>query len=110
MFPSNFKPLGDALETLHAQSGVLEKARGSYFLLEASRKSYEAQLTQKAEGKSQAEKLMNAMANPEWLKFHIELAKAHCDFEFEKLKYEILDKEYLAQYLSMKLDADSIKR
>jgi len=44
------------------------------------------------------------------LEFHKKLARLEAIFEFQKLKYEILDREWLAQHLALKLDGETIKR
>jgi len=95
---------------LSAQNDELSRARGAYLLKEAERKHFEALLTKKADGKSHAERVINAQATKDWLLFHKELAVLEGDFEFQKLRYEILDKAYLAEHLSLKLDGSEIKR
>lgn len=104
------RSLAERLNDLSVQNEELSKARAAYLLKEAERKHFEALLTKKAEGKSHAERVINAQANKEWLIFHKELAVLEGDFEFQKLRYEILDKAYLAEHLSMKLDGGEIKR
>jgi hypothetical protein len=102
--------LADRLNNLNKQNELLTKARGLYLLNEASRKTFEANLIKNAEGKSHAEKTINAQSTEEWNSFHLTLADLENKYEFEKLRYDILDKAFQAQYLSAKLDADTIKR
>ncbi len=97
-------------QSLEEQNAVLGKARNAYLLKEAERKHFEAVLVRKAEGKSHAEKLVNAQSTPEWATFQKELARLEAVFEFQKLRYEILDKNWQAEYLGMKLDGATIKR
>jgi hypothetical protein len=104
------RTLAERLNALHKQNETLRKAREAYLLKEASRKHFEATLIRQAEGKSQAEKLINAQSKKEWLEFSKELAALESVFEFERLKWELLDKAYLAEHLSYKLDGDTIKR
>lgn len=104
------RALAERLNNLNAQNEKLTEARGAYLLKEAQRKNFEALMIKNAEGKSQAEKTVNAQALAEWLKFQEELARLENAFEFEKLRYDILDKAFTAEYLSAKLDADTIKR
>lgn len=98
------------LNNLSLQNDALTAARGLYLLKEAERKTFEARLIKHAVGKSHAERTVDAQATDEWLTFHTELARLETDFEHHKLRYDILDKAYLAEHLSAKLDADTIKR
>lgn len=104
------RQLADRLNNLSEQNERLKRARNSYLLKEASRKHFEATLIKGAEGKSHSEKLVNAQATPEWLEFAAALAELEGVFEFEKLKYEILDKAFLSEYATFKLDDKTIKR
>lgn len=102
--------LQERLFQLSEQNETLNKARGSYLLKEAERKHFEATLVKSSAGKSHAEKVVAAQADTKWLQFHKELAILEGDYEFQKLKYEILDKAYLAEHLSLKLDVGEIKK
>lgn len=97
-------------EMLEAQAVVLSRARDLYLAKDAERKNFEAKLIDSASGKSHAERVIKAQATDAWLKFHKELARLTSVWEFQKLKYEILDKEWLAQYLTLKSDEGLIKR
>lgn len=98
------------LNALSEQNEQLGAARGKYLLRESERKHFESNLVRAAVGKSHAEKLNAAQASDEWLVFHRDLAKLEALYEFEKLKFEILDKAFLAEHLSLKLDASEMKR
>lgn len=104
------RELANRLNNLHTQNETLHKARSAYLLKEAERKHYEASLIMQAQGKSHAERENLARASQEWVAFARELAQLEAAFEYEKLKYDILDKAYLAEHLTAKLDADTIKR
>jgi hypothetical protein len=104
------RALAERLNNLNTQNALLTEARGAYLLKEAERKHFEASQIAQAEGKSHAEKTVNAQATPEWVSFQRELARLENAYEFEKLRYDILDKAFTAEYLSMKLDAETIKR
>jgi hypothetical protein len=103
-------PLDPITRALDEQNNVLGKARNDYLAKEAERKNFEAKLVSGAAGKSHAERLINAQATEDWLKFAKELARLEAIYEFQKFRYEIMDKEWLAQYASMKLDERTIKR
>lgn len=102
--------LADLTEALNIQNATLSRARNLYLQKEAERKHFEAKMIQASDGKSHAERSMNAQATLAWLDFHKALARLEAIFEFEKLKYEILDKEWLAQYAANKMDSATIKR
>lgn len=104
------RELATRLNNLNTQNEMLKSARLAYLLKEAERKHFEAQLIASAEGKSNAEKTINAQATKDWAEFQQELAVLQNAFEFEKLRYDILDKAFQAEYLSAKLDAETIKR
>jgi hypothetical protein len=97
-------------EALNEQNAVLARARDAFLLKEAERKYFEANLIKKADGKSHAERLVNAQATDAWLTFHKDLARLESLFEFEKLKYDILDKGWLEKYSANKTDGRTMKR
>jgi hypothetical protein len=97
----------DNLERLNITLG---KARNEFLLKEAERKHFESVLIKAAEGKSHAEKVVNAQSTKEWLKFHKELARLKAVLEFRELEYDVLDKEYQAAYLQGKLDGKIISK
>lgn len=103
-------PLSEFTEALNKQNDILGKARNDYLIMEAERKNFEARLVRDSRGKSHAERVIEAQATEKWLIFHKELARLEAILEFQKLKYQILDKEWLAQHLSLKLDASTIRR
>lgn len=103
-------PLSGATQALDKQNDILGKARNDFLIMEAERKHYEAKLIRESSGRSHAEKVVEAQATEKWLIFHKELARLEAILEFQKLKYQILDKEWLAQHLSLKLDASTIRR
>lgn len=102
--------LNKRLQNLERQVDMLTEARGKYLLKEGERKSFESRLIKESEGKSHVEKTVNAQATEEWLQFHVELAALETEYEHQKLRHDLLDKVYLAEHLSAKLDADTIKR
>lgn len=102
--------LRDILNKLESQNDILGRARNAYLEAEAEKKHFEATLVQLSKGKSHAERTTEAHASEKWLKFHKDLARLEAILEFQKLKFEILNKEYLAEHLSLKLDAEVIGR
>ncbi len=103
-------PLTPLLEALDKQNDTLGKARAEYLTLEAEKRHREALLIKQAEGKSHAEKVTNAQANIEWQIFQNKIARAEAVYEFQKLKFSILEKEWQSSYLTLKLDGQIIKK
>lgn len=106
----NENALSEFVHALDLQNNVLGKARNAFLLKESERKHFEATLVREAEGKSHAERTINAQANPSWLLFQQELARLEAVYEFQKLRFEILDKEWQSQYLTCKLDGAVIRK
>jgi hypothetical protein len=104
------RQLADRLNALTEQNKTLRDARNAYLLKEAERKHFEATLIQGAAGKSHAERTINAQAAIEWFAFHVELALLQGAFEFEKLKYEILDKAWTSEYGTFKVEEGLIRK
>ena len=107
-FPSN--PLSELIAGLEAMNIHLGKDRAAYLALEAEKGHHEAVLIQAAPGKSHAEKVNNAKANPEWAVFQLKLARAEAVYEFQKLKFSIMEKNWMSAYLELKLDGAVIKK
>lgn len=104
------RTLAQRLNELTTQNEKLHAARQAYLLKDAARKHFEARAIQSAPGKSHAERTVNAQATEDWRDYQMDVAQLEAAFEFEKLKYDILDKAWLAEYLGAKLDGDTIKR
>lgn len=104
---SALDPITDALAE---QNEIVGRARNSFLQLKAEKDTFESKMIKQAEGKSQAEKRMNAEATEEWLEFHKRYARAEAVYEFEKFKLQVIDKEWLAQYQSQKDNDLVIKR
>lgn len=102
--------LAERLNALNEQNDRLKAVEAQYLALEANRKSLLGKLISQQPGKSFAEREMQAYASAEWIDFAKGLADVEADYEFEKRRYDILDKAYLADHLSAKLDGETIKR
>lgn len=96
------------LERLNKQNDTLGISRNAYLAKEAERKHFEATLIREAKGKSHAESVIIAQATGEWLEFAVALARLEAEYEFQRLKFDVLDKEYMALYLEAKLNATLI--
>ncbi len=106
----NRSPLQPLLEALEKQNTTLGVARNNYLMLEAEKKHFEASIVSRLLGKSYAERLNAAQAQPEWVEFQKKLARAEAVYEFEKLKFSIMEKSWQSEYLSLKLDGAVIKK
>lgn len=110
-FPSKeVNPLSPILALLEAQCDILGKARNEYLGAEAERKHVEAKMVKEALGKSHAEKVVNAQATYEWMEFHKRLARLEAVYEFQKLKFTVIQADWQSQYLVLKLDASIIRK
>jgi hypothetical protein len=102
--------LEEILSKLSEQNDLLKIVRSKYLAAEACRKHYEARMIAIALGKSNAEKLVNAQATESWRKQAVAIASLESDFEFERLKFSILEREYQAVYFTLKLDSETIRK
>ena len=60
------RALAERLNNLNAQNEILKQVRGVYLLKEAERKHFEAEQIRHSDGKSHAERTINAQATPAW--------------------------------------------
>ncbi len=104
------RALADRLNALSKQNETLSAARSLFLLKDAEKKHFEANLIRHAGGKSHAESVVIAQSTNEWLVFQRELAGLESNFEFQKLKFEILDKAWLAEYATYKIDERVIRK
>jgi flagellar biosynthesis/type III secretory pathway chaperone len=104
------RSLADRLNELWKQSDRLKEVEGRYLELEANKKSLLAQLTITAQGKSFAEREAQALASADYKNFLAALVEAETAFNFERRKWEILDKAYLAEYSTFKIEDRSIRK
>lgn len=102
--------LANRLNELWKQSDALKNAEEVFLRLDAERKPLLAQLTLKAQGKSFAEREAKALASDDWRDFIRAHVEAEARLNFEKRKYEILDRAFYAEYSSMKIDDRAIKK
>ncbi len=70
----------------------------------------ESTLVKSAPGESNAEKSMNAKSTPEWLAFHKSLNRKEAVYEFERLKFSILEKEWFSVNAELKADTSLIRK
>lgn len=102
--------LHTVLTKLERQCEVLGIARNDYLSKESERKHFEAKLIKEARGKSHAERVTEAQSLDLWLEFHKKLARLEAIYEFQKLKFEVLSKEYQAIYLELKIEHQVIQK
>ncbi len=78
--------------------------------MKASKDHFEATLIKASPGDSNAEKVVNAKATVEWASFHKSLARLEAIYEFQKLKFSVLEKEWFSCQLELKLDQSLIRK
>ena len=98
------------LEALFIQNDILGRARAQYLAKDAEKKHFEANLILNAPGSSMAERKVNAEALGVYLEFHQALARLEAIYEFQKLKFEVMSKEWQDSYLERKLDQGLISK
>ena len=98
------------LFNLDKQNETLARAHLKYLSMEAERKHFEATLKTKMPGKSSVEKTTLTEASPDWLKFQQELAKLEAIYEFQRLKFSILERSWQSAYLEAKLNESLIRK
>lgn len=99
-----------AQANLEAHNIRLGRARNDFFQAKAHKDHFEQCLVKAAPGESNAEKLMNAKADEEWLKFHKKLARLEAIYDFERLKFSLLEKEWFRCQLELKIDQSLIRK
>lgn len=102
--------LTDLLLALDKQNEILGRARFKYLSKEAERKHFESTLKTKSPGKTSVEKTTLAEASEEWRVFQQELAKLEAIYEFQRLKFSIIERSWQSEYLSAKLNESLIRK
>jgi|ERR1043165_2163588 hypothetical protein len=103
-------PLSHVLSALDGMNKRLGKARNEFLAMKAMKDHFEATLVKSSPGESNAEKVVNAKADPRWQDFHEVLNRYEAEYEYLRVQFSILEKEYQAQYLELKLNDTAIKR
>lgn len=102
--------LEEVKDKLEKLNDVLGKARAEFLRYHALKDHVLAVLIKEAEGSSHAEKKNNAYATKEWEEFAEKLSRSEAVYEFQKLKFSILEKEFQSLYLEAKLNEQIIKK
>jgi uracil-DNA glycosylase len=102
--------LEEIVNILNEQTVAVGIARAAYFAKKAEKRNLEARLKKAALGRSQAEKVMLADATDEWLQFEKRLNRLEAEYDFQRDKLEVLNKEYQAQYLEIKDHERAIRK
>lgn len=103
-------PTEAAVTALEFQNDVLKLSRERYLLKEAERKHFEARIVSNSPGKSHAERVINAQAQESWFTFQSELARLESDYEFQRLKFNLLEKSWHNAYQDAKLGEGLIRK
>lgn len=96
---------------IDAHKDALGRARNNFLSKKAEEGNLRSRLKNKApEGASQAEKTTFAESTEEFLEFERSLKRLEAIYGFQKDKMEVLNKEYLAQYLELKDNAEVVRK
>ncbi len=98
------------LKKWHQQIDKLAELELNYLNLDASEKAFFAALFLKQEGKSIAEREYKVYALPEWAAFKDGLVIAKSGYNKERRVLELKMKAYEAEYITMKVEYDAIKK
>lgn len=104
------RALQERLTLWHTHLEKLAKVEEIFFNLEASEKSLYSQLFLDAKGKNVAEREAEAYTSAEWRNFRKGLAVAKSAYNHERRMLDLLMKAYESTYLTMKLEAEAVKR
>lgn len=102
--------LHERLSHLSTQNDRLKQAEGEYRLKEAQKKSLEADLYLKSEGKNVAEREAKSYSSEEWKSFSRELSELQTKYNFESRRFEILMNAYYGELNTFKRDETLIKK
>lgn len=104
-------PLDLTREILDGQNAVMCKALNDYLAKEVEFEHLESRwIDALPEDMSEAAKKRKVRATEEWFKLSSEVARLKSIHQFQKFKFEIMNKDWLSQYASMKIDNEMIKR
>lgn len=102
--------LRDKLSKLDEHISKLFHIEHDYLQLEGSKKGLLASLTIKALGKSHAEKETYALASQDWKDLIVGIALKEAEYNRDKRRLELLFKAFDAEYSSMKIEAQAIRK
>lgn len=102
--------LQECLNKWHSHLDDLRRAESECLSLEGSEKSIFAELFLNVNGKNIAERESGAYSTEEWKNFKDQLVDAKCRYNHKKRVLELIQKEFDAEYLSFKVEADAIRR
>ncbi len=102
--------LKERLEKIDKQIQVVYESEEKFLTIEAAKENIKACLVAKASGTSQAARETLAEATQEWATFSKNLAIAKAIFHREKHYLELKLKAFDAEFLSLKLETNAIRR
>ena len=97
------------LESWRDHITVIQAIEEKFLVLEASEESFEAQLFLKAEGKSIVDRQAIVHADQQWVDFKQGLATAKALYNSSRRTLELKQKAYEAEYLTFKMEGDTLK-
>lgn len=102
--------LKDQLEKVDEHIKKLFLVEHEFLLLDGNKKSLLASLTINSLGKSHAERENRALACADWKAFTVGFAMKEAEYLREKRRYELLLKAFDAEYSTMKIESQVIRR
>lgn len=102
--------LKERLESWYKQVEKIAKIEKKYLLLEGSEKALAGKLFLQSDGKSIAERDARAMSSQDWINFKKGLAEAKSEYNNEKRILELKIKAYEAEYITLKLNSEAIRK
>jgi hypothetical protein len=102
--------LKKALSRIDKQIERLFLVEHQFLELDGNKKALLAALTIKALGKSHAEREANALASEDWKAFLRGHTQKEAEYNQERRRYELLLKNFDAEYIEYKIESSAIKR
>lgn len=102
--------LKEQLDKLDEHIKRLFHVEHEFLTLDGNKKAVLAALTIYAQGKSHAERESNALASSDWKNFITGHSLKEAEYNRERRRYELLLKAFDAEYSTMKIESQVIRR
>lgn len=102
--------LKDQLEKIDEHIKRLFHVEHEFLTLDGNKKAMLAALTISSSGKSHAEREANALASSDWKNFVSGHSLKEAEYNRERRRYELLLKAFDAEYSTMKIESQVIRR
>lgn len=102
--------LAQRLRNLTTQNTTLREAEGEYLLKDAGKKTMEAEIFLTVITGTVAEREAKTYTTEEYKTYMRELSELHARYMFERRRFDILDKAFIAELNTYKIDNSLINR